>query len=74
VSSEDHQHAICQVCGGVLHIEHGLVADLERHLQERHRFRTVRTDVLVVGICNECAQGRGRRPTRRRVLDHVHYQ
>lgn len=72
VSGEDHQHAICQVCGGVLHIEHGLVAELERHLEERHRFRPVRTDVLVVGVCHECA--RGRRPTKRRVLDHVHYE
>jgi Fe2+ or Zn2+ uptake regulation protein len=73
LSVEDHQHAICQVCGGILHIEHGLVAELESHLQERHRFRPVRTDVLVVGICHDCAQGRGRRPARRRVLDHMHY-
>jgi Fur family ferric uptake transcriptional regulator len=72
VSGEDHQHAICQVCGGVLHIEPGLVAELEQHLQELHRFRPVRTDVLVVGVCNECA--RGRRPARRRTLDHVHYE
>jgi Fe2+ or Zn2+ uptake regulation protein len=74
VSIEDHQHALCQVCGGVLHIEQSLVAELESHLEERHRFHPVRTDVLVVGICNDCAQGRGRRPARRRVLDHVHYQ
>jgi Fur family transcriptional regulator, ferric uptake regulator len=72
VSSEDHQHAICQVCGGVLHIEHGLVEELERHLEERHRFKPVRTDVLVMGICNECAQGTVRRPARR-TLEHVHY-
>jgi Fe2+ or Zn2+ uptake regulation protein len=74
VATEDHQHAICQVCQGVLHIEHGLVAELERHLEERHRFRPVRTDVLVVGVCDECARARGRRPAaRRRLLDHVHY-
>jgi Fe2+ or Zn2+ uptake regulation protein len=73
VSSEDHQHAICQVCGGVLHIEHSLVAELERHLQERHRFRPVRTDVLVVGICDECSRRPGPRRARR-VLEHVHYE
>ena len=74
IASEDHQHAICQVCQGVLHIEHGLVAELERHLEERHRFRPVRTDVLVIGVCDECARARGRRPAaRRRLLDHVHY-
>ena len=74
VATEDHQHAICQVCQGILHIEHDLVAELERHLEELHRFRPVRTDVLVVGICHECARGRGRRPARRRVLEHVHYE
>lgn len=74
MAGDEHQHAICQVCQGVLHIEHGLVADLERHLEERHRFRPVRTDVLVVGICEQCARDRGRRPARRRrELAHVHY-
>lgn len=75
VASEDHQHAICQACQGVLHIEHELVAELERHLEELHRFRPVRTDVLVLGVCAECSQGRGRRSgQRRRMLDHVHYR
>lgn len=73
VATEDHQHAICQVCRGVMHIEHGLVAELERHLEERHHFHPVRTDVLVLGVCDDCARARGRRPTRRRFLDHVHY-
>jgi Fur family transcriptional regulator, ferric uptake regulator len=73
IASEDHQHAICQVCQGVMHIEHALVAELERHLEERHRFHPVRTDVVVVGICDDCTRGRGRRPPRRRHLDHVHY-
>jgi Fe2+ or Zn2+ uptake regulation protein len=75
VATEDHQHAICQVCQGVLHIEPGLVVELERHLEEHHRFRPVRTDVLVLGTCDECARGRGKRPgARRRTLDHVHYE
>jgi Fur family ferric uptake transcriptional regulator len=75
MASEEHQHAICQVCQGVLHIEHALVTDLERHLEERHRFHPVRTDVLVVGICEECARNRSRRPgPHRRELAHVHYE
>ena len=75
VATEDHQHAICQVCQGILHIEHDLVVELERHLEELHHFRPVRTDVLVVGICDQCARGGSRRPAgRRRTLDHVHYQ
>lgn len=75
VAGEEHQHAICQVCQGILHIEHGLVGDLERHLEELHRFHPVRTDVVVVGTCHACSQAAGRRsPARRRVLQHVHFE
>ena len=73
VAQADHPHAICQVCQGVLHIEHELVADLERHLEELHRFRPLRTEVVVVGICDDCARGGSRRARRRRMLEHVHY-
>ena len=75
VAGEEHQHAICQVCQAILHIEHGLVSELERHLEERHRFRPVRTDVVVVGVCDGCARARGRRaPARRRTLEHAHLE
>ena len=75
VASEAHQHAICQVCQGILHLEHELVSDLERHLEERHRFRPVRTDVLVVGVCDACARAgaRARRSAKRRTLEHRHF-
>ena len=74
VAGEEHQHAICQVCQGILHIEHGLVDELERHLEERHRFKPVRTEVVVVGVCDACTRGRARRTSRRRTLDHVHFE
>jgi Fe2+ or Zn2+ uptake regulation protein len=74
VAQTDHPHAICQVCGGVLHIEHELIAGLEQHLEELHRFRPLRTEVVVVGICDDCARGASRRSARRRrTLEHVHY-
>ncbi|HKT84084.1 MAG TPA: Fur family transcriptional regulator [Solirubrobacterales bacterium] len=73
LAGEEHQHALCQVCEGVLHIEDDLVHDLEHHLEELHRFRPVRTEVLVVGVCETCARSGGRRPTKRRTLEHVHY-
>ncbi|HVB76797.1 MAG TPA: Fur family transcriptional regulator [Candidatus Nitrosotalea sp.] len=79
VAGEDHQHAVCQVCGGVLHIEHELVADLESHLEARHHFTPMRTDVVVIGVCSECARARPRARTkasggRRRNLAHVHHE
>ena len=74
VASEEHQHAVCQVCQSILHIEHALVGELERHLEEGHRFHPVRTSVVVVGVCDACARPRGRRsPPRRRTLEHQHF-
>jgi Fe2+ or Zn2+ uptake regulation protein len=72
VASEEHQHAICQVCEGVLHIEHNLVSELESHLEEHHHFKPLRTEVVVVGICDACLRTRGK-PSRRRTLDHIHF-
>ena len=33
LASGDHHHAVCQVCGGVLHIQEELVNLLESHLE-----------------------------------------
>ncbi len=72
IASEEHQHAICQVCDGVFHIEHDLVKELEDHLQRMHRFHPVRTEVLVIGVCDACARGRPPQRRRRRSA-HVHF-
>ena len=73
LASGDHHHAVCQVCGGVLHIEEEVVGELESHLQEGHRFRPVRTEVLVVGVCDECSRAPGKTPVRRRTIDAHHH-
>ena len=70
----EHPHAICQVCQGVLHIEPSLLDGLDQHLEDEHHFTPVRTEVLVVGVCDACARARGRpTPRRRQLLDHVHH-
>lgn len=73
LASGDHHHAVCQVCGGVLHIQEELVTSLESHLQDLHRFRPVRTEVLVVGVCDTCSRTPGHRVARRHTLEHVHH-
>ena len=73
VAGEAHHHAICQSCQGILHIEDQLVAELESHLAERHRFRPLRTEVLVVGLCDACARARKPVAPRKRTLGHVHF-
>jgi Fur family ferric uptake transcriptional regulator len=73
LASGDHHHAVCQVCGGVMHIQEELVSELEAHLEEGHHFRPVRTEVLVVGVCDTCSRNPGRPVNRRRVIDPNHH-
>jgi Fe2+ or Zn2+ uptake regulation protein len=72
LASGDHHHAVCQVCGGVLHIQEELVNSLESHLQDLHHFRPVRTEVLVVGVCDACSRTPGHKVARHHTLEHVH--
>lgn len=71
VASAPHQHAVCKVCERVFHVEQSLVDELERHLRRHHRFTPLRTDVVVVGICDVCAAGR-RPPREPRTVEHRH--
>src|SRR5438309_9742832 len=36
LASGDHHHAVCKVCGGILHIEEELVTSLASHLPGAH--------------------------------------
>ena len=73
VAGEAHHHAICQSCQGILHIEDDLVHELEAHLEDLHRFHPVRTEVLVIGLCDRCARARGPVVQRKRTLPHRHF-
>src|SRR5450756_497406 len=73
LASGDHHHAVCQVCGGVLHIQEELVNTLEGHLRDLHNFKPVRTEVLVVGVCDMCSRTPGNKAARRHTLEHVHH-
>ena len=72
LATGDHHHAVCQVCGGVLHIEEELVTSLENHLEEEHRFKPARTEVLVVGVCDDCSHDPAPPASRRRMIDPHH--
>lgn len=73
VAGEAHHHAICESCQGILHIEEELVAALEEHLEGRHHFHPVRTEVVVVGLCARCARGARPAGPAKRTIEHVHY-
>lgn len=72
VASAPHQHAVCQECDRVFHVEQTLVEHVERHLRRHHRFTPLRTEVVVVGICDDCAAGR-RPPPEPRTVEHRHF-
>jgi Fe2+ or Zn2+ uptake regulation protein len=74
LATGDHHHAVCQVCGGVLHIQEEFVSELEEHLQAGHHFRPVRTEVLVVGVCEECSRNPGKPGAPRRTIDAHHHR
>lgn len=73
LASGEHHHAVCQVCGGVLHIEEDVVTAIEDHLEHQHRFKPARTEVLVVGVCETCARTPGAKTAKRPTLEHVHH-
>src|SRR5439155_575651 len=53
--------------------EQEVVHELEQHLEAMHRFKPIRTDVVVVGVCDGCARSGGRTRPRRRTVEHAHY-
>jgi Fur family ferric uptake transcriptional regulator len=71
-ASGDHHHAVCRVCGGVLHIEEEMVTNIENHLESGHRFKPERTEVLVIGVCETCSREPAERGVLRRTIEHVH--
>lgn len=73
LASGEHHHAVCQVCGGVLHIEEDVVTAVEDHLEHQHGFKPARTEVLVVGVCESCARKPGAKTARRPTLEHIHH-
>ena len=75
-TGEAHQHAVCQVCQGILYLENGLIRELEEHLERDHRFTPMRTDLTVVGICAHCADAGQAAPCAGAThnLEHVHYE
>jgi hypothetical protein len=56
-----------------MHIQEELITELESHLEQGHHFRPVRTEVLVVGVCDACSRNPGRPVNRRRTIDPTHH-
>lgn len=53
--AEDTVHLACRVCGRVEHHEGDLVARLRGHLGEEHGYTAEQVDIVVHGVCPDCA-------------------
>lgn len=52
---DDHFHMVCGQCGGVDHHEGELVEQIRSHLGDHHAFRAENIDLVVTGVCADCA-------------------
>jgi Fur family ferric uptake transcriptional regulator len=60
---DDHFHMVCRKCGSVNHHVGGLVDQIRSHLVDHHDFTAENIDLVVTGICGNCA--RSGRPAKR---------
>ena len=52
---DDHFHMVCRHCGGVDHHEGELVDQIRSHLGDHHDFQAENIDLVVSGVCANCA-------------------
>ena len=55
---DDHFHMVCRGCGSVDHHEGELVDQIRSHLGDHHSFDAENVDLVVTGICADCARRR----------------
>lgn len=54
---DDHFHMVCRLCGSVDHHEGELVDRIRSHLTDHHSFAADNVDLVVTGVCGDCAAG-----------------
>jgi len=56
---DDHFHMVCRTCGAVDHHVGELVDQIRSHLGEHHDFTAENVDLVVTGVCGDCARSEG---------------
>ena len=56
---DDEFHLVCRQCGKVTHHQGDLVAQVREHLAGGHGFVAEDVDLVVHGVCEDCAGGGG---------------
>jgi Fur family ferric uptake transcriptional regulator len=55
---DDHFHMVCRRCGSVDHHVGELVDQIRSHLGDHHGFTAEAVDLVVTGVCGDCARRR----------------
>jgi Fur family transcriptional regulator, ferric uptake regulator len=51
-----HHHLVCQKCGRVTTIEHGVVSSFFAQIEDEFEFKVATNHLILFGDCSECAQ------------------
>lgn len=54
-----HFHLLCVKCGRLIHLECRYLQEVERHIQEEHRFAVNSSRTVFYGVCDACAEKKG---------------
>ena len=54
-----HAHAVCTVCGELVHLECGFVGTLAKHMRGEHGFQLDEKRTVLYGRCEHCAEKGG---------------
>ncbi|MEW4353324.1 Fur family transcriptional regulator [Streptococcus pneumoniae] len=52
----EHLNIVCEVCGRIADFEDGEIPDLKREVEEQTGYQVTKTQVLMYGICPNCAE------------------
>jgi Fe2+ or Zn2+ uptake regulation protein len=53
---EGHQHLVCTNCGKTIHFKAASATTLRRELEAEHGFRVRGAEIIVAGLCPDCAR------------------
>jgi Fe2+ or Zn2+ uptake regulation protein len=55
IAGEDHHHVICRVCKSEIEVEHTLLHNFYRILEETSGYRNIDSHLTFFGVCPDCA-------------------
>lgn len=56
IAGDDHHHVICRVCKSEIEVEHTLLENLYRTLENASGYRNINSHLTFFGVCPDCAK------------------